>query len=49
MGTSQLVNMGTALYHSPLQRLGTSDRVSGQGAWREVPCEIERVARASAI
>ena len=35
--------------HSPPQRLGTSDRVSGKQAWRGAPCEIERVARASAI
>ena len=30
--------------HSPPQRLGTLDRVSGQRAWRKVPCKIERVA-----
>ena len=34
--------------HSPPQRLRTSDRVSGQRAWREAPFEIERVARVSA-
>ena len=26
----------------PPQRLGTSDRVSGQRAWRQAPCKIER-------
>ena len=36
--------MKTAIHkHSPPQRLGTSDRESGQRAWREAPCEIERV------
>ena len=37
----------TSKIHSPPQRLGTSDRESGQGAWREASCKIERVARSN--
>ena len=34
-------------YSGASQRLGTSDWVSGQRAWREAPCKIERVRSAS--